>query len=424
MTYVVRQSPMTRLLRGLGRVLGDRVRLLSLLEQAVLSGSNFLAILMLARGLSEEVFGTFSFAYISLLFMVNLHRSAVVVPFVIHTAPPQVLAAEGRLWRRLNLWSILVGCGLVGAGLAVAGPFLPPWMGEAGLYLLLFLPLALSYEFIRRWAIQINDYGRVVLAAVAYASLMLGGAVVAVVRHDVLWAVGGYAAGNLVAAGFCLPALRTGGGGKPDTSFGQFLSGLAHFAGWSTASNLAYNAYYHLPPLILGVLAGPGPVGAYQALRNFTQPLFTLGTAVDNFDKPRAARAMAEEGLPGMRRQLGRTTTALFAMALPYCLLLAVFAPEALSLVYGDRYAGQVDVLWAWVLFGVVVMAVYPFETGLFLVRRADVLFRGRLVSALLGVGLAAAAIPHLGVLGAMLGLLSGTALSGFFAAYYLKKVT
>ena len=80
----------------------DPVRLLSLFEQGLISGANFFALLVLARGFSTENFGLYSFAYISLQFLVNLHRAVVIVPFVIHTAQADSLSREGRRWRDLN----------------------------------------------------------------------------------------------------------------------------------------------------------------------------------------------------------------------------------------------------------------------------------------------------------------------------------
>ncbi|WP_142848518.1 lipopolysaccharide biosynthesis protein [Telmatospirillum sp. J64-1] len=415
--------------RNVRRITGlfaDPVRGLSLLEQGLLSATNFAVILTLARSFPEAHFGAFSFAYISYMFLLNLHRSIVVVPFVIHTADREELKREGRLWNSLNLL-VMAACTLL-LGLAAA-TVMPlggrEWMAQALVAAMVFVPAGFLYEFLRRWIIQLHDPVRVVMAAVAYCAVYVLGLVWAIHTHAVFWAFAGFAAANLAAALVCLPKVLASRKGAPKPrSFRAFLAELGSYLSWSMLSNLAYNGYNHLPPLILGFLAGPVPVAAYQAMRNFTQPVMTLGTAIDNFDKPRAAREMARNGLPGMKRQLRATTAALFAMAGPYILLMLFFAPQAEALVYGERYADYAYLMYFWIAFAVMNLAVYPFETGLFLVKRPDLLFKGRIIGAVLCTIATLILVPKMGVAGAMTGLLLGWVVSGLFAVFLLAKVT
>ncbi|MGE5478448.1 MAG: lipopolysaccharide biosynthesis protein [Bacteroidales bacterium] len=405
------------------RIAADRVRALSLLEQGMISGANFLALLTLARGFDADSFGTFSFAWLTLLFVVNIQRSAVVVPFVIHTAQPGTLAAEAPAWRRLSLWTTCLsaaGLGLVAAALPLFAA--PDWMVTAFVLAALFVAPSFSYEFRRRWLIQLDRFGATVAAAATYAALYLAGVAAAVATHRLEVAAAAFVAANAGAALLCaILAPRLPRPAEPP-EFVPFLRNLAHFIGWSVASNLAYNGYGHLPPLILGALAGPGPVALFQAMRNFTQPLSTAATAVDNFDKPRAARALAADGLGGLRRALTHTTTAMALMTLPYVVLLIVAGDWLVGLVYGPRYGDPTHVL-AW--FGAVhvaVVFVYPLETALFLLRRPDLLFRGRMVSALAGIGLCLALVPSWGLAGTMAGITAGIVVSGLAALALLLR--
>ncbi|MCR6631813.1 MAG: oligosaccharide flippase family protein [Magnetospirillum sp.] len=399
------------------------MRLLSLVEQGMISGANFLALLLLARGFDAATFGTFSFAWLSLLFVVNIQRSAVVVPFVIHTAEPGVLAAEAPAWRRLSLWTT----GLSALGLAtIAGALpafgAPAWMSTAFVMAALFVVPSFTYEFRRRWLIQLDRFGATVAAAGLYTVLYVAGVLAAVQTHRLELAAAAFIAASGGAALLCAAlAPRLPPPAQPP-AFGTFLRNLAHFIGWSVASNLAYNGYGHLPPLILGALAGPGPVALFQAMRNFTQPLSTAATAVDNFDKPRAARALAAEGVAGLRRALSHTALAMAAMTLPYVVMLILAGDWLVNLVYGQRYGDPTATL-AW--FGAVhvtVLFVYPLETALFLLRRPDLLFRGRIASALVGIGLCLALVPVWGLGGAMAGIAAGIAVSGLAALFLLVR--
>lgn len=399
----------------------DRVRLLSLLEQALISLANFAGLLALARAFGGAEFGLYSFAYLSLMLILNVQRSLVVVPFIIHSAEGDHLAREGRLWRRLNAL-VTLGCAALLAAAAAIVPIVggPHWMAVALLASALFVPGSFAYEFFRRWAIQRHEYGRTVLAAGCYLVLFGAGILVAVKLHSLAAAVAALMVACGGAALICRPRPMAW---LPGPSFADFLHEIAGFLGWSLLSNLAYNGYYYLPPLILGALAGPLPVAVYQAMRNFTQPLNILGTAVDNFDKPRAARAMARQGIDGMWRQLLRTTVALVALGGPYMVLLAFFGEPLIGLVYADKYGDQVQILHLWILWNICSIAVYPLETALFVTRRPDLLFRGRMVAAVIGVGVTLIAAAPLGVVGTLYGLIGGTTVSGLMAWRYLGVV-
>lgn len=405
------------------RIAGDRVRALSLMEQGLISGANFVALLLLARGFDADDFGTFSFAWLTLLFVVNIQRSAVIVPFVIHTAEPGVLQAEAPAWRKLSLWTTAlsaVGLGLIAAALPLFDA--PHWMMEAFVMAAIFVAPTFTYEFRRRWLIQLDHFGATVFAAGTYAVLYIGGIAVAVASHRLELAAAAFLVANGGAALLCaFLAPRLAPPAEPP-QFGPFLKNLGHFIGWSVAANLAYNGYGHLPPLILGALAGPGPVALFQAMRNFTQPLSTAATAVDNFDKPRAARALAAHGFAGLRRALTHTTAAMACMTLPYVVMLIVAGDRLVELVYGPRYGDPTLALAWFAAVHVAVVFVYPLETALFLLRRPDLLFRGRVVSAVMGVALCVALVPHWQLGGAMAGITGGIVGSGLAALFLLLR--
>lgn len=189
----------------LARVAGDPVRVLSLVEQGMVSGANFLALLVLARHFDADSFGTFSFAWLTMLFVLNIQRSAVVVPFVIHTAQPGVLEAESLVWRRLNHWTTMLSAVALGL-IALALPYFatPSWMVTAFLMAAIFVVPCFGYEFRRRWLIQQDCYGGTVLAAAIYAALYLGGVWAAVVTGRLDVAAAAFTLANGGAAALCL----------------------------------------------------------------------------------------------------------------------------------------------------------------------------------------------------------------------------
>jgi O-antigen/teichoic acid export membrane protein len=410
--------PLGQIFRGLP---GDWARLWSLVEQGLLSAANFAAMLLLARKLDSATFGTFSFAWLTLQFVINIHRSAVVVPFVIHTAAPGVMEAESGVWARLNLAitvltvAVLAG---IGGGLPMVGG--APWLGQAFLMAAVLVPHSFAYEFRRRGLIQRERYGSAVGAAAVYGAVVVG---MCAANSGLVGVVLAFATANAAAWVVTAAAAATNSSPAQSTAFVPFLRRQAHFIGWSVLSNLAFNGYYHVPPLLLGVLAGPVPVGAFQALRTFMQPLATVATAVDNFDKPRAARALASGGGAGLRRALTGTTAAMGLFSAPYVVAMVAAGPALVDVVYGGRYGDSQAVLNWLAGMHVATIAAYPVETALYVIRRPDLVFLGRLAAAAAGIGVAALAIPRWGVVGAVAGLIMGILLAALAAVINLQRM-
>jgi O-antigen/teichoic acid export membrane protein len=202
----------------------------------------------------------------------------------------------------------------------------------------------------------------------------------------------------------------------------EFMGQRGAFLGWSFLSNLAFNGYAHTPPLILGLIVGPEPVAIFQALRNFSQPLGTLQTAIENFDKPRAALALDREGVRGMRRQLNRTGATRWILGGPYMLLMVLFHEPLVEFVYSGRYVEHSWILILWVVLSAGTNVIYPFETALLLFRRADLLFRSRLLAAGFGMASTALLAYQYGVAGAMAGLIIGSAIALIFTYAHFSR--
>lgn len=407
-----------------GRVVTDRVRWLSLLEQGLISGANFIALLLLARHLEPREFGVFSFAWLALQFTINIHRSAVVVPFVIYTARSGGLELDGGAWRQLNAAAILIGFSVLAAG-GWALPRLggPAWMGTSIFLAAAFVGPSLGYEFRRRWLIQSDRYGRAVMVGGAYCTIIVVGVLVTSKQGNLFGAVAAFVTANSVGWGLAKVLAPKLPHGTP-TSFVVFIRRLFGFIGWSVMGNLAYNGYYHVPPLLLGAIAGPVPVATFQALRSFMQPLATISTAIDNFDKPRAARALAAQGVAGLKIALAGTTGALIGFSGPYLVTMLVAGGKMVEVVYGHRYGDPRSVL-AWLAaMHVATIAAYPLETSLLLMGRPQLVFKGRAIAAAAGIGACAVLVPRWGINGTLAGLVLGLSVAGLAALFNIRRVS
>ncbi|MEZ5643421.1 MAG: hypothetical protein R3E70_15575 [Burkholderiaceae bacterium] len=133
-------------------------------------------------------------------------------------------------------------------------------------------------------------------------------------------------------------------------------------------------------------------MGVFHACRILVQPINTLIGATDSVDKPRAARALAQDGFVGMRRVLGRSLTVLLALGLPYLLIIAATASWLLPWLLGEAYRGQTHVVTWWCAVALAMLIAQPVESGLYVTRRVrqDVPWAASRVGARSRSGLAA----------------------------------
>ena len=402
----------------------DPVRRYSILEQVVLSTANFAFMLLLARHFSRASFGFFSGCWVAFYLLLSLHRAFVVVPFVIETADHALLRTAGRTWQRYNVLVLGVFaalCLIVAGGLSL-WPDEGLWMAEMTVAAMLLMIPGAYQEFNRRWSIQIGSIGAVLLAAAAYSTLLILSAGLAIWLENIWLALAGLWLATLSAA---LTSWCRNRSFKIDREFQplrQFVGERLGYFTWSGISAIAYNGYNQIPPLILTILSGPSAVALFQATRTFTQPMSVLMMAVDNFDRPRAIRSLNAGGMGQMFRQLLKATLVLFIMCSPIWLVLGLFPGQIIHLVYGGAYADGAVPLYLWIAFSVVSILAYPAETSLYVLKRPELVGRGRIWAGVASVAVCFATIPALGVNGALLGVICGWSLSGSWSFWKFRR--
>lgn len=397
------------------------MRLWSLMEQGFLSLANFGMAIFLARELPKEQWGAFSLGFALYLFAQGFQRALVSIPVATMAHDLELLSGSLRFWRRLQgkitlaallllalaagLWFLCGGDRAVAEALAVAALLVPGYF---------------SLEFWRRMLIQCRDLkaaaliasGLFLCVALLVATLHLAGA-------GALAAAAGLSACTLMAG--CACRLRAGTLIPATREHLDWGTEVARFGRWSTMSHVAFSGYNTAIQVMLSLIAGPAAMGGFAAVRNLTQPINTLIGAVDNLDKPRAARAFASGGFPGLFSSLWRTVSTLGLAGGGYLLLCAAGGGYLVRLAYHGRYGYAWNEIWMWCLIALAMMAAQPLESGLYVAQRTEALFMNRVISALIGLGAAAFAIPAYGVMGALLGLALGWLSTALLAVLQLR---
>ena len=406
----------TRLITALpfGRRLAPlQNRLASFGEQGLQGAANFLVNAILARGLTHEGFATIGMMLGVHYFVLGTHRTVIVLPFILdvsHDAAHNNMMDKGAgRWWWFNLVSVLMIALLLGgvallAALVTAGARDSQWIVHGMALAAIVSPILLLFEFGRRLLYQDRLASTAAAISAVYLVLNLGMAVIA--RHigaspaigALAWVVAGLGAWSLTI--WAIPP------GRPSWRQGAHIWWQnRNFAFWQGLTNLPYAIYNSSVVILVGLFGGVPAAAAFTAARTLTNPAISMVTAVDSLDKPRAARALVSDGLPGLRRSVGQTRRLLVLLTGGYLGLVILFAPQVLHLAFGSAYASEVNEIRVLAIAFFLICMNQPSETFLIVLRASKLLLVTRIIAAAAAVASLALAQPW-GLMGACLALL------------------
>lgn len=337
------------MIRRMGWVVGD---------QALISGSNFLGMVVAARAMSTTDFGVYALAYTALWAMNGIQSSLI-------TQPHSVLASHTDLdaYRSFTSATAVMQVTLsaaLGIPILVAGALaLGGGMGPV----LLVLGFALlgwqAQEFVRR---VLYFEGRA-LGVVAVDGISFGGQLVALIglasTGDLTVASGLLVAAltSTAAAGVGVVLLRTTLFHRPTR--GAVRSNVAHgrwLLGAEVGAFICMSSY----PFLLASSAGPESVAVYAAATLILNPLNVIWFAAGTALPIQLSRSRAVYGDLAAHGELRRVYLISAPVVAAFCVAATIFAGPILLLLYGDAYAG-----FGWVVAGAAIFRFIGFHSHL-----------------------------------------------------------
>ncbi len=340
----------------------------AVVDQGILSATNFFTGLMLARLCSKEEFGAYALAF-SVMLAANGLQTALV------TGPMTVLGAgrEGDDWRgyatSMALAQLVLGgalavlsaavCGTLAALGALKGPLAGAFLAMSGALFFIqareFCRRAL-YTRLRAWRVLLND--------VCYSGLQIGGLLA-------LWKLGGGSwgrGGHEATAGFlsgksaflCMGASVTAGSllglwqirrsltGGPTRRRGH-LRETWNFAKWSLGSLAGSVLTIQATTWVIGGIAGIAAVGMVTAARLLVAPLQLIIFGGPNVLVPRAARAYGQGGREMLLTFVRRLAPVWLVIFVGYGVLVGMAPQFWLNLLFGGKYSGATFIVILWV---------------------------------------------------------------------------
>ncbi len=380
----------------------------AVLDQLVLSGSNFLSLVILARALSPHEFGVFVLCFATIAFANGIQTALITQPHNVLGSvrvgsarygayTRSTAAAQGYLLLALLLILVLGGSALVLSGVL-------------GFGVVIGLAVALV-----GW--QAQEFGRRVLysegrlpEAVISDVLSYGGQVVVLATlagtgtvsvAAALWTIGATS-----VVGFAFAAARLGTKIVPlaDRSFLQENWGLGR---WLFGASIAYWCSTDLFVFVAAVLLGVTVSGGFKAAQALLGPLnillIFLGT---NLPILFARTAASEQRKARLGAERSRAVRAALVVVLLYGLLLTLAARPLLVALYGAPYGQFALLVPLFVGYYAVATVASVYGASLTAQLRPDRVFRANVVGAVFAVVVGWPLVIALGVDGAVLAML------------------
>jgi O-antigen/teichoic acid export membrane protein len=348
----------------------------SILDQGVLSGTNFVINILLARWLSPAGYGAFAVAFALFLFLSGFHNAVILEPMSVFgpAAYADHLRAYFRGQLRISLVSTsLGGLVLVGVGFALGRPggVIDPAVGSALTGVGVAMPLILFMWLTRRYAYVAHDPPR----ALAGSCLYMFGALPAVVllrQAGALSPFSGYmimGGASLVSALYVSRIWLLGGPAQSDrhvSDWRRLVKEQWGYGKWISAASVLSAAGGQVQTVMLGFIALSG-AAVLRAMQNFTLPMAQAITSISILGLPFLAESYGRGEVRGVVRRGMVLTLLLFGAALAYeVVLLALHQPLEL-LLYEGKFA---EYSWMIPLLGLVPVF-SAFSTGYSLILRA-----------------------------------------------------
>ena len=402
---------------------------LAILDQGLISGSNFLIAILLARWLVPAKYGAFSLAFSVFLLLSYVYQSLLSEPQAVFSGSAYRQCLRGYLKALLGIQAVVTVFGLVLLGGSAAVVYA---LGKAdGLPgalagVAIASPCILFFWLLRRAFYMNLAPARAAIGAFIYCVLVTGGLFVAYKRALVspfsaylLMAIGALGTGFFLLSQVnkVLP---------PDTAkaptAGQAWRKHWEYGRWALAvSVVTWIPYYMYYPLV-SAFSGMAQAGQLRALMNLSLPMEQSYTALSILFLPYAARVCREKGISSSGPLVRRITLLFVAGAVAYWALLIPFKGVVFHMLYGGKYT-EVAHFIPYVALGTTLWAA-AFGPAILLraIESPDSIFYARIVASVLSLVIGVPATRAFGLWGVVWSIIVANFAAFLISMYILYR--
>jgi O-antigen/teichoic acid export membrane protein len=398
---------------------------LALADQAIVSGSRFVAAVIVGRAAGPVEFGVFAVAVGPLTLLGCVQEALITTPYAVFGSKLRRRAKVAYGGASLAIHGALATVALIAFLFAAliftsgAGPHHAAWICAM---LAVAAPGFLLWEFARRMAFADLQLGRATFIDAAVALVQLA-------ALAALAAAGQLTAASALAA--MAVAYYTIGAVWLVTTRRMFILARRNvpkywrrnwrFGGWLLAGQTVGAIHGMVPQWMLGILSGAALAGTFTACLNLALLANPVIFALANLLTPAAAHALATSGRRELNRLLSRAACSIAGAMLLFAAALAFWGEPLVMLFYGSQYAGNQLAIVLLGLCPVVWAVTTVFACGLTALERNEVNFRAAAIGALTTAAVIGASLNY-GVAAGAAGILTGSIVAMLIRAWTLYE--
>ena len=387
-------------------LLGVTTRL-SFIDQALVSGGNFTAGILMARAFGLYQFGRFTLIWMAVEFLMSLHFVTVLQP-MLNIGPKQAEADGDKYFGSVAAQQVL-SCLIMGTLASLAAPlagslFAEPAVTNLAAPLFACVTTYQLHNFFRRYLFLRERPVRALLVDMTRFGVQLAVTFALIFRDDPpeasagLWIIAG-ACGLSSTVGACSFGKFT----WDSRFFGSVMAQHWRFSKWLIPSALMHWLTSQAYVLMCGIVLGAAMTGSLRAAMGLTGVLNILVQALDSFAPAQASRAFHRGGRAELLDYVVRLAVLLGALTTATVIALNMAPELAIRLVYGQQYEG-VGYLVRWLCApAVFYIAAVVLTIWAAAMERTQLIFRSYLAATIFTV-VAAYPLAHFGGLGGILG--------------------
>jgi O-antigen/teichoic acid export membrane protein len=386
----------------------------SLLDQGVVSATNFLTGVIVARACSKAELGLYMLGFSLFLFLIDAQTSLIATPYMIYA--PRVKGSEKALYTGSTLihqlaLSLLATVALVGGAVVVTAGVGPPGLGPVLWALVAVVSAIMFREHSRRVYFASLEANRALIFDICIAVVQIGSLLILARLHllsanRAYWVVG-------CACGIAVLGWLWSERSAYRVNLGQSLADLKKnwaFGRWALGSGFVWTVSMNIYPWLLAAFHGTASAGVWAACLGAVALANPAVLGVQNFLGPKIAHVYALEGSAGLRRFVFKATLISAVLVSVFCLAMTLRGGPLVALLYGHGYLGNglIVGLLAWNLSISAVAS--AFSRALFAIERADVDFAVNVIGLFMMLTFGLWLVRSYSVVGAALGLLLANA--------------
>jgi len=386
---------------------------ITVVDQALVSGTNFITGLILARILGIDAYGLFILLTGVILFSSNIQNAVIVSPMMVNGPAREKDTAHHYYQTTVILQAaltLILFLLITSIGTLLNNTVLDDQLDD------LLLPLALAssglllQEYFRRYFFSTKKPIQALINDTLSYGLQL---LLIVIIHFIyginvesclyIMAITSFIAvtHGAITSKLFIDIYKTTASNFLDITNEHWL-----FGKWLIAKNISYWLGAQMSIYMTGILLTVTAVGAMAAARNIVGICNILFLAVDNFATPRASQFYSTQGITGLSKYTKRLSI-IGGSATASIAAIASFFPEFwLKLVYSNEYEGYGWLVIAWSLYYLIGYFQRPLGISLRVLGSTKSIFTGTVTGTIIATLIIYPAIAYAGLYGSMFTLI------------------